>query len=290
MALFLRGLWFLFWIGLGIVAIVLFVKGIVLAGVFVGGAALCLLVLGEATLRNLFDALFTPSYSLRTMARDDSFAFSLLLTFLGGLVLGFYAQILNSFVNSSFASYAEHTIGDALMAYSNPVYKDVLFQDGVIRMKDTFDLIFTNNIVWLPVAWVAFWLVLGVLYWLGGRLFGSTTDLQVALGALAYWATLFAVIVGYFVIHGIGAGFSMAAGVSALGIVEMIGALLFLISLFYLFISISQGMEVTMVQAVVIFIIWLVVFGGAAVGLYIYKASPACGEFLQELQSTNPAG
>lgn len=289
MVVFVRGLWFLFWIGLGIVAIVLFVQGVVLAALLLGGAALCILVLGDGAIKNLLDALFTPAYSLRSMAREDGFSFSLLLAFMGGLFVGFYAQILNSFVNSSFASYASYKIGDALMAYPNPVYKDVVLQNGVDRMTGTFNLIYTNNIVWLPVAWVVFWLLLGVLYWLGGRLFGSTVSLQVALGALAYWTTLVAIVVGYFLIHGLGASFSLLGGGSGLGIAEVIGGLLFIVSLGYLFISISQGLEVTMVQAVVIFIIWLVVFGAAGAGLIIYKASPAFSEFLQELQSTNPA-
>ena len=290
MAAILKCFWFLVWIGLGIVAIVLFYKGAVLAGLFLGGAALALLVLGDGAIRNLLDAVFTPTYSLRAMARDDPFSFSLLLSFLGGLVLGFYAQILSMFVDSSFAEYAQYTVGDALASYANPVYKDVIFQNGVERMTDTFSLIYTNNIVWLPVVWVGFWLILGVLYWLGGRLFGSTVSLQAALGVLAYWTTLFAIIVGYFLIHGLGASFAIMSGGSGPGAVEIIGGLLFIVSLVYFFISVSQGLEVTMAQAVVIFIIWLVVFGAAGAGLTIYKASPAFQEFLQELQSTNPAG
>jgi len=289
MAALLRWFWFVIWIVLGIVAVVLLVKGAVLAGIFLGGAALCLLVLGDTSLKNLLDALFTPTYSLRSMARDDSFSFSILLVFMGGLFLGFYAALLKTFVNSSFADYAQSVIDDALSGYANPVYRDVLAQDGFARMKNTFDLVYSNNIVWLPVAWVVFWLAVGVLYWLGGRLFGSTVGLAGTLSCFAYWSALTGVIAGYFIIHGFGTAFLMLGGGASLGVVDVIGALLILASLVYLFISTSQGLEISMVQAVVVFIIWLVVFGGIAAGVGIYQATPAFQEFLRELQTTNPA-
>ncbi len=287
---FLRGTWLVISSFFGILSVFVgFFPNKPLVGVFFSAIALCIIALGENLLSNLYYAVTAPTYSLRMMARNDTFSFSLLLTFLGGLFLGLYASILQPTIVNSFNTFAQSFVSSALAGYQNPIYKTTIEDFGVGRLSVLFDIYYVSNFVWLPVIWVGLWFFFGLLYWFLGRLFGSPAAYKEILAGFSYWFSLVGILTGYFLFRFLISSLSAPPGSLSLGFTEIIGAILILASLVYFIICISQSEEIGIVQSLVIFVLISAVFVGIAVALYTYQAKPAIDAFKNELLSADPS-
>ncbi len=286
----IKGLWLIVCGIFGVLAVVLgFFPERILVGGFFTGIALCLLALGENFLPNIYYAVTAPTYSLRIMSKEDSFSFSILLVFLGGLFIGLYAAFLDPAIQSAYTTFSNNLVDTILAAYPNPTYKDIIFQAGVERMHNYFEAIYTNNIVWFPVAWVAIWFIVGGLYWFMARLFGSPSTYKELLSSLAYYYVLYGVIAGYFMLHAAVSSLSASPGQVAVNAVDAIGSLVMLVGLIYFLICVAQGAEIGIAQTIISFIVISAVLGGIGAALWMYKFSPTFQAFASELQSADPS-
>jgi len=259
---------------------------VTLKWILVAAILLCIVAMGIQFLKNTFYAVTAPTYSLRNFAQDDNLFVSILMVFLGGIFVALYALIQRDFIAQCFEDFARAQVGGALASYPNATYKPVVFEYGIGRMTDVFESLETV-VVWIPVIWLVLWLLFGVLYWFLSRAFGNQSPVKMMLSSLSYYYMLLGVVVGYFIAHGIGTAFAAGAGSSSFGVVDIVGALLGLVSIAYLIIAISQGGDTTPAQALVVWLVWTVVIGGI-IAAVVYKAViPAFDAFLGELSSSS---
>lgn len=286
----IRGIWLIVCAIFGLLSLFLgFFAGRDLVGIFFSAIALCLVAVGEQALSNLYYALTAPTYSLRIMAKEDNFSFSLFLVLLGGLFLGLYASFADTSIQNAFTNFARSFVNNALANYPNPVYRDTVFSLGVGRMEVGFDAIYTNNFVWLPVIWVVVWFVSALLHWFLLRLFGSQATYKELLSGLAYFFCLNGVILGYFYFHTALSLFNSLPGSITLGALDYVGVLLFIASLIYFIVCLSHSAEVGLTQAVVVFVVVMAIWLGGSIGGYFYKGAPAFEAFKNELASMDPS-
>ncbi|MCD6283494.1 hypothetical protein J7J84_07870 [bacterium] len=254
----------------------------------VGAIILSILAMGLQFFKNVFYAITAPTYSLKSMGQDDNFFFSLLLVVVGGLFMSLYALMQKSFLLASFEQFARDQLNGALVGYANQTYKPVVFEFGLNRMTDVFDLVM-SSILGIVLLWPVLWLLFGYVYWILSRAFGNQLSLKVMLSTLAYYYLLFGVVVGYFAIHSVGAYLVAQGGAPPIGGLEIAGVILGLVALAYSVISISQGSDITVAQAVVVFVIWGVVLGGIIAAVFVYQLAPIYEGFLDGLRSQSYA-
>ena len=250
----------------------------------VGAIVLSILAMGLQFFKNVFYAITAPTYSLRDMGQNDNFFFSLLMVVVGGLFMALYALMQKSYLIASFDQFARNQLTTALAGYANQTYKPVQFEFGLNRMTDVFGLVM-SSILGLVILWPVLWLLFGYAYWILSRAFGNQLSLRVMLSTLAYYYLLLGVVVGYFMVHSVGAYLAAEGGTPPLGAIEIIGAILGLAALIYSVIAIAQGGDLTPAQAVGVFIIWNVVLGGIIAAVVTYQITPAYDNFLQDLRT-----
>jgi|GEM_PF-1561194 len=254
----------------------------------VGAIVLSILAMGLQFFKNVFYAITAPTYSLKNMGEDDNFFFSLLMVVVGGLFMALYALMQKGYLLASFDKFSQGQINDALAGYANQTYKPVVFEFGFNRMQDVFGLVM-SSILGIVLLWPVLWLLFGYVYWLLSRAFGNQLSLKVMLSTLAYYYLLFGMIVGYFQIHSVGASLAAQGGTVPMGTLEIVGVILGLVALAYSVISISQGGDITIAQALVVFIIWGIVLGGIVAAVYVYQLAPIYEGFLDGLRAQSYA-
>ncbi len=287
---FLRGAWLFVSALFGFLSLFVgFFGGRDLAGVFFSGIALCVIALGENSLGNLYYAITAPTYSLRMYAREDTFAFSLLLTLLGGLFMGLFASLTFSQLEGAFSTFANNFVGDALAGYPNPIYKADILSNGVGRMEAAFDVYYGSSFVWFPVLWLFLWLISGFLYWFLGRLFGSPAIYKEVLSGLAYWFGTNGIVMGFFYFYLSRSSLLAEPGSVSVSFLDVVGVLVSLLFLVYFIICISQSADIGAVQAVILFILINAVIGGIITAIMVYQTFPALEAFKSELMSADPS-
>jgi len=285
-----RGVWLIIVSIFGFLSVFIgFGAGKHLAGWFFVFIALCILALGESFVSNVYYAITAPTYSVRHLSKTDPFSFSLLLTLLGGLFVGLYATMFHNAISSAYQAFAKATIESALASYANPTYRDVVFQNGVDRMLDSFSVYYQGNLVWFPLLVVAGWFVFGFLFFVVLRFFGSGASYREILSAISYWCFLFGAIGGYFEFHALLSSLSAPAGSLNVSAVDMLGSLVGLVLWVYLIICLSQGSELPILQTIIAWVIVDVVVGAAIGALVYYLAFPKFNEFIKGLQSFDPS-
>jgi len=248
-----------------------------------------LVALGGKFFVNLFEVITAPAASLGHHGQSDNFFFSIIIVFLGGLIASFLMIQHRQDMATDFHEFSTAVCADAAQQNSSDVYRDIAADWGVTTMDSQFGIYFLDNLIFVPVAMVILWLVLGLVAWIGTKIVGSPSTLGNLLGSLAY-ACLF-ISIGFglaatFLVEavaGLGTGEPvMPGGMAIAGIVLMLyGLVLYLI-------GIAQGGSIAAGQALVPIILLLVVIGG--LGYLVYAQSqPTFDSFLGNIRSYDPS-
>src|SRR4051794_10958646 len=126
-------------------------------------ALLTLVVLGFKFFRNLFEIITAPGASLKYHGQMDNFFFSLLVVFLGGLISVAIMVAGQDKIAQSWNNYSSKVSQDLGAANSNHIYQDVAEKYAKDRLDTNFDIYFVQNMIMMPMLFLALWFVLGSL-------------------------------------------------------------------------------------------------------------------------------
>lgn len=248
-----------------------------------------LVALGGKFFVNLFEVITAPSASLGHHGVNDNFFFSIIVVFLGGLIASALMIHSRQELATEFHDYSTAVCSEAAQQNSSEVYRGIASEWGVTTMDSQFGIYLLDNLIFVPVALVLLWLVLGLVAWVGVKIVGSQATLGNLLGSLAYGCLFmsigFGLIAPYIVaaVHGmVSQQPEMPGGMAIAGIVLLIyGLVLYLIGL-------GQGGGITAGQVIAPIILLLIVIGGVGYLVY-YQTHPTFETFLDSIRSYNPS-
>jgi hypothetical protein len=248
-----------------------------------------LVALGGKFFVNLFEVITAPAASIGHHGQNDNFFFSIIIVFLGGLIASFLMIQGRDDMAVSFHDFSQAVCADAAQQNSSEVYRDIAAETGMTTMDDQFGIYLLDNLIFVPVAMVLIWLILGLIAWVGTKIVGSPVTLGNLLGALAYGCLFISIGFGLMAtfivdsIAGIPSGDPVMPGGMAIA-----GIVLLLYGLVLYLIGVAQGAQITGGQAAVPIVLLVVVLGG--LGYLVYsQASPAFDEFLNTIRTYDPS-
>jgi hypothetical protein len=248
-----------------------------------------LVALGFKFFTNMFEVISAPGASLGHLGRSDNFLFGLTMVVLAGLIGTLILMSSQPKMVSGFHDFAADYSKSAAQANSNEIYRDIAASYGSDRMDGAFSVSFAGNLVFYPIAVVLVWLVLGLLLFLIVKIVGGQMGAGAFLTMMAY---------PYF-FGGIGAACLLAGllpdfkglmgGAPSMGVLSIIGGLLFLYSLILTMIAVNQGAECGATRMIIAVIILLVLIGGGSWAGINYGATPAMDKFKSDIKSFDPS-
>jgi hypothetical protein len=252
-------------------------------------ALFTLVVLGLKFLRNLFEVVTAPTASLKFHGQSDHFFQSLLIVFLGGLIATTIMLATQDTIVEAFSNYSGHVSQDMANSNSNEIYRDVAQKFAQDKINSNFNIFFIQNMIMLPMVFVALWLFFGLLCFMFSRLFGTTVSAADMLGSLAYSAFFTAIGVALaspLIINFVASQAGAAPAGPGGGAIA--GAVLILYGIVLFFMGISAAAEITGVQVAGIVIMLLVVL--AIIGYFMFTESQKkFATFKTKVTSFNPA-
>lgn len=250
---------------------------------------LTLIVLGLKFFRNMFEVITAPAASLKYHGENDNFFFSIMLTFLGGLIATLILVQNQTQLSSAFTDYSSAMAATLAQSNSNPNYHPGVQKWAQEAMDRSFETYVTNNLILYVIGSLALWLVIGLLGFVLARMFGGQCTAANFLGSTAY-AAFFANIglglAGVSLVKIIAASASGASpALDGMGIAGFL-VLLYAIVLFLLATNNAADLSGGQTAGVVIFL--LILLGGASTGIY-YQGKKSFTDFAGQVQSYNPA-
>ncbi|MCC7479542.1 hypothetical protein IT575_13955 [bacterium] len=264
-------------------------RNLLILGIAIVG---CLLVLGLRFFRALFEVITAPQASLGHHGRNDGFMHSLMIVLLGGLIgtLAIFLQMDK--VKSGLGAFAQAVSDMVANGASNKNYADVLGATAMTTVNQNVDNYILNNLVLLPLYFVAVWVIVSLLAFAFSKMLGGQATLPGMAGALAYSYFFGAISAGLSITSTINSLPMMAGSTTApaggMEILAIIGLVLNLYALVLFLMGISQGGDLTVGATVGVLVFMLIILGG---GQYfgVFKAKQAFDGWVSTLQSTNPA-
>jgi Yip1 domain len=252
-------------------------------------ALLTLVVLGLKFFRNLFEIITAPGASLKFHGQTDNFFYSLLLVFLGALISVAIMVANQDKIVEAYSHYSNKVAADLGAANSNKIYQPVAEEYARKRLDDNFNIYFVQNMIMLPMVFVAVWFVLGSLVFLFPKMFQSTVAWADMLGTTAYASFFFSIGVGLaapFIVDFIASKAGASAPTpDAMGIA---GCVLMLYGLVLFLMGIAAAAEISSGQVIAVVLFLAIVLGG--VTYYAYDSSrKAFAVFSGKVTSFNPA-
>ncbi|MDQ3023694.1 MAG: hypothetical protein M3R04_04795 [bacterium] len=252
-------------------------------------ALFTLVVLGLKFLRNLFEVITAPTASLKYHGQSDHFFQSLLIVFLGGLIATTILVATQERTVTAFSHYSGHVSQDMANANSNELYRGVVEDFARTKIDSNFNIFFIQNMIMLPMLFVAVWLFFGLLCFVFSKMFGAGVTAADMLGSLAYSAffTTIGIALAAPLIIDFIAGQAGAPPASP-DPMSMVGAVLVLYGVVLFMMGVSAAAEITIVQVVGIIVMLLIVLGIA--GYFVFTESQkSFTTFKGKVTGYNPA-
>lgn len=247
-----------------------------------------LIALGLKFFTNMFEVITAPGASLGHLGRSDNFLFGLTIVVLSGLIGTLILMSSQPQMVKGFHDFAADYSKGVAQANSSEIYRNIAADDGTARMDGAFSVSFAGNLVFYPIAIVLVWLVLGLLLFLIVKIVGGQMGAGAFLTMMAY-PYFFGGIGLACLLAGLLPDFKgLAGGAPAMGLLTIIGAVLFIYSLILTMIGINQGAECGAMRMVVALVILLVLLGGGSWAGYNYGAAPALEKFKTDIKNFNP--
>lgn len=252
-------------------------------------ALLTLVVLGFKFFRNLFEIITAPGASLKYHGQMDNFFYSLLVVFLGGLIAVGIMVATQDKIAEAYNNYSSKVSSDLGQANSNAIYRDVAEKYAKDRLDTNFDIYFMQNMILMPMLFLAVWFILGTLVFLFSKIFQSTVAWPDMLGTAAYSAFFFAIGVGLAMPFIIGFIASKAgAEAPTPDVMAGIGLVLVLYGVVLFLMGIGGAAEISMGQVIAVVLFLVIILGG--LGWYSYtKSKEAFAVFSGKVTGFNPA-
>ncbi len=248
-----------------------------------------LVALGFKFFTNMFEAITAPGASLGHLGRSDNFLFGLTVVVLAGLIGTLILMSSQPKMVAGFHDFAADYCKSSAQANSNEIYRDIAANYGTGRMDGAFNVTFAGNLVFYPIAVVLVWLVLGILLFLIVKIVGGQMGAGAFLTMMAY-PYFFGGIGAACLLAGLLPDFKgLAGGAPSVGLLTIIGGLLFVYSLILTMIAINQGAECGATRMVVALVILLVLLGGGTWAVVTYSATPAMDKFKADIKNFDPS-
>jgi len=250
---------------------------------------LTLIVLGFKFFRNMFEVITAPAASLKYHGENDNFFFSMMLTFLGGLIATLILMQNQEQLGSAFSEYSTSISATLASSNSNQTYHDVVQNWAKDRMDLSFNTFVTNNLILYVIAALALWVVIGFLGFILARMFGGQCTAGNFLGSTAYsafFANIGLGLAGVSIVKAIAA--SASGGAPSLDGMGIAGALVLLYSLILFLMAANNAADLSSGQTVGVAIGLIILLSGAGFGIF-HEGQKTFGEFAGEVQSYNPA-
>jgi hypothetical protein len=250
------------------------------------------IALGRRFFVNLFEVITAPTASLHHHGRNETFFFSLMVVFLGGVIGALALTVAQPQVQQGMQDLSQSVGHELAQGNSNPNYREMSATYATEIISTNIDTYVTANIPWLPAVLLAFWLIVGLLFWLLTKMFGAQATAGNFLGSLSY---------GYF-FYGIGFALCLPAIVKLLTNIlyglsaqlsfdplTIAGLVLVLYGLILIIMGIIQGAEIGGGQFIVCAILFLIVVGGGLIALLYYQFMPQASSFAAQVRSLDPS-
>ncbi|HES58602.1 MAG TPA: hypothetical protein ENO21_04135 [Firmicutes bacterium] len=248
-----------------------------------------LVALGGKFFVNLYEVITAPAASLGHHGQSDNFFFSIIIVFLGGLIASILMIQGRDTMAVHFHDYSVAVCGDAAQQNSSDVYRDIAAETGVMDMDDQFSLYVLDNLIFVPVAMVLLWLVLGLIAWIGTKIVGSPATLGNLLGSLAYACLFISIGFGLMAVYIVEAVAGTATGEPVMpGGMAIAGIVVLLYGIVLYLIGLAQGASITGGQSAVPVILLLLVIGGLGYLAYS-QAQPKFDDFLNGIRTYDPS-
>jgi hypothetical protein len=250
---------------------------------------LTLIVLGLKFFRNMFEVITAPAASLKYHGENDNFFFSIMVTFLGGLIATLILFQNEDKLTSAFQEYSSSMASTLAQGNSNSIYQENVTNWARERMDRAFETYATGNLTLYVIAALALWFVIGLLGFVLARMFGGQCTVGNFLGSTAY-AAFFANIglglAGVAIVQFVAASATQAA--PALDAMGIAGIVLLLYGCILFVIAANNAADLSGGQTVGVLIFLLVLLGGAGAWIH-YEGKKSFSNFTGEVQSYNPA-
>jgi hypothetical protein len=246
-----------------------------------------LIALGLKFFVNIFEVLTAPGASMRHHGQSDNFFFSIFVVFLGGLIGTFGLLAQKAVIAEEFTSYATQVCNDIAMGNNNENYRAIAATWGLDTMVDNINIFVLDNLIFFPVVMVLVWLIVGLVCFVGAKLFSGNCTAGSLLGALAYSSFFASTGLGFVALTALRA-IAAGGGTPQIDVLGIIGAVLLLYALILFFMGIASAAEIQAGQTAGVVIVLLIVFGGIGYGVYAMSTEP-WETFKNAIQSYDPS-
>ena len=257
---------------------------------------LVLVALGLKFWRNMFEVITAPAASLGYHGQNDNIFFSLVVVVLGGLIGTFILVNAQGEMVQGFHTYAVTISNVIAEGGASSTYRDVAATWGANKIDATFANYFISNLPLFPVMMVLNWLLVGILAFLGSKMFGGHTTLSTLLGAFAYPYFFFGIGQAAYIVAVIGSFKDIAAmatgggnpsGINMLWLT--VGLVLSLYGVILWFIALAQGGQLAAGGIVGVLVVMLIVIGGVEALFYYQGFKPWSEQLVTNIQSIDPS-
>ena len=249
-----------------------------------GAVVLCIIGAGLRFIVNFFQVYFLPHITLRRVAEDEHFFYSLVLVIAGSaaVVLGL-SLALPSF-DKVASDYINETVS-AQVTGSSANYRDLAQQQARLDLQNIYELVFHTNIFILVLIPVFFWLLFMTLIWIFAKLFHTPIAYAHFIRTTAYNAFIFGIAAGGMVYYQIK---TMAMDPIESWIVP-VAWILAVYAVIHLFISLVQGLDISPVGIVVSLVLAGAIIAGIGYGMVYQWGIPWWDDFWSKANAFDPS-
>jgi hypothetical protein len=247
-------------------------------------ALLCIIGAGLRFFRCFFQAYFLPHLSLRRLAEEEHFFYSLALVFAGSALFVVGLSMSHPAMDKIAEEWVVQTVQNETSSSSSN-YKDVAQAKAEDDLRNDYELIFKTNILVLPLVPVVFWILFMSLTWLIAKLFHTPITYAHFMRTMGYNGLIFGAGAGamfYYQTAGI-------AGTEIPGWVTPVALILGIYAVIHLVISFMQGLDLAPIGIIVSVVIALAIIAGIGYLVMYQWGLPAWNDYWSEINAYDPS-